>query len=162
MRSTFEDSIREGWEEDVFTNKMIELYNDFITKDYNEIAFFKGLRSYVESSDLFKAQKGTSGHARAALYHNQLVEKLGLESKYKLLKSGQIKVCYIKPNNVFGIKVIGFEENIPEEFREYFSIDYNKMFEMLFIKPLEDFCACNRWATFSTDKALNEVDIMKL
>jgi DNA polymerase elongation subunit (family B) len=162
MRETFETSIKERWDESIFTTKMMELYNDFTTKDFNEIAIIKGLKSYVESSTEFQAPKGTSGHARAALYHNQLIEKMGLENKYKLIKEGQIKVCYIKPNNMFGIKAIAFDEEIPIEFREYFTIDYNKMFEILFINPLEDFCTCNGWAHFTAQKAMNEVDVMSL
>ncbi len=59
---------------------------------WKDISLFKGLNSYVDSPNFLKADKGTSGHARAALYHNQLIDKLQLKSKYDYLKSGQIRV----------------------------------------------------------------------
>ena len=60
-------------------------------------------------------------------------------------RATRTRTCIIRKPNDWNIGVIGFKDEIPVEFKEYFIVDYRKMFEKLFLHPLEDFCECNGW-----------------
>ena len=82
-------------------------------------------------------------NAKAAIYHNYLIDELKLGKKYQKIKSGdKMKYAYLKENPKRW-NVIGFLDDIPEEFNMKGYVDIQTHYEKIFYKPVEDvFKAC--------------------
>lgn len=145
MKNLYERSIKENWKESDFLRFIDDLYNEFQTRDINDISTYIKISSYKESNEFLEAKKGTTGHGKAALYYNHIIDHLKLNGKYDYITSENMRECYVLPYNDFKIDIIGFRDEIPEEFRSIFKVDYKKMFTHLFLKPLETLCDCNGW-----------------
>ena len=120
-------------------NVLRELYNKFEKMDLNDIVTIQRCNNINKHSSQFNYKetqkfgrltypKGTPGHVKAAMNFNIVLEKLGL-NKYEKVKSGDMaKIIYIHPKNKFAIDRIGFLDEWPKEFDEYFQIDYATTF----------------------------------
>ena len=88
-----------------------------------------------------KLQRRNGGiplHASASINFNYLIKKMGLEKTYPLINDGaKIYYLYLKPNK-YQFNAIAFTDHFPDEFREFLQIDYDKMYEKQFEKPLRD------------------------
>lgn len=145
MKEIIEATIKENWTEKDFHNRMDKLYDDFCKRPITDIAFNVKMNSYKESGEFLKPIKGSTGPGKAALFYNQLLDELNLKSKYDYIKSGNMRTCDILKHNKYGISIIGFGEEYPDEFTKLFEPDRMSMFTKLFLSPLEDFCNCNGW-----------------
>ena len=120
-------------------NVLRELYNKFEKMDLNDIVTIQRCNNINKHSSQFNYKetqkfgrltypKGTPGHVKAAMNFNIVLEKLGL-NKYEKVKSGDMaKIIYVHPKNKFAIDRIGFLDEWPKEFDEYFQIDYATTF----------------------------------
>ena len=131
----------------------------FFAKPISEISFQKGVSDIEKFLDpetnlpwegewLDKESGKTRNggcpiNAKAAIYHNAFIDELNLGKKYQKIKSGdKMKYAYLKENPKRWT-VIGFLDDIPEEFglKEY--VDIQTHYEKIFYKPVEDvFTAC--------------------
>lgn len=131
----------------------------FFAKPISEISFQKGVSDIEKFLDpetnlpwegewLDKESGKTRNggcpiNAKAAIYHNAFIDELNLGKKYQKIKSGdKMKYAYLKENPKHWT-VIGFLDDIPEEFglKEY--VDIQTHYEKIFYKPVEDvFTAC--------------------
>lgn len=147
IKNIYEKTIREDWNENNFIYYMNNLYDDFSKRGFEEISLFKKINCYKESDGEFlEVEKGTTGHGKAAQFYNQLIKKLKINDKYDYIKNDNMRLCYILKNNEYNIDVIGFKDSVPDEFKKIFIPDYKKMFDLLFLKALRDFCECNKWS----------------
>lgn len=119
---------------------------EFITLKVDQIASprkVSGLSKYG-SADIYK--KATPIQTRASLLYNNYIKSYKLENKYHMANDGdKIKFVYLKSPNPIRENVIAFPDTLPEEFglRKY--IDYEKQFEVTFIKPLESIITYLGW-----------------
>lgn len=118
--------------------KYRECYERFKELPIDEIAFrssIKDYEKYASQSDGFKIASHTPIHVKSAIYYNTLLETLKLKAKYQAIVSGtKIKYIYTGQNK-YGIKCIGFNDTIPEEFD--IKVDVEKMFESLVAPCIE-------------------------
>lgn len=150
IKNIYETSIKNKWNEKDFITYIDKLYDEFCSKPIEDISIYKKLSCYKEGSNEFlHADKGTTGHGKAALFFNQLIDKFKINNKYDYIKNDNMRLCYLDKNNEFNIDVIGFKDKFPDEFKDIFKPDYKKMFDLLFIKTLKDFCECNKWAEWN-------------
>ena len=137
-----------------------ELKDIFFHKSVADIAFPKGVTDvdkfinpdtklpwdgeWLDSGSGKTRNGGVPINAKAAIYHNYLVDKLGLEKKYQKIKSGdKMKYVYLT-ENPYKYSVIGFLDDMPEEFGLKKYVDYNTHYEKLFLSPVTDiFTACS-------------------
>jgi hypothetical protein len=114
-----------------------------------EIATNKGLKNYDKYASQckdFQTVKGMPNHVKSAYYYNILIDRLGLTLKYEKIKSGdKVKLFYLKKPNKYGIESIAFKYYYPEEFRQIFEPDYEKMFEKVIFSPVEKFFKTVNW-----------------
>lgn len=83
-------------------------------------------------------KKGTPINSRAAITHNSMVKRLGLENKYQLIRNGdKIKYVLLREPNPAGSHVLGFVNVFPKEFKCEAYVDYDRLFEKSFVKPIE-------------------------
>lgn len=132
------------------TNKALkEAYDIFKTLPEEDIASVMGLKGYEKYSPKCKDMnvgKGTPIHVKAAYLHNTLTSKLGIDNKYEVINSGdKVRYLYVQQPNKYKIDVIGFKYAYPEEFRDLFKIDYEKMFEKILYQSIERFYESVDW-----------------
>lgn len=118
---------------------IVEFLNDFKKLSVEQIAFprgMNGLKDYGSSTTIYK--KGTPIHVRGALLFNHLLKQHKLEKKYSPIRDGdKIKFIYLKTPNTIQENIIAFAGELPEEFNLHKYIDYDFMFEKVFLDQLE-------------------------
>ncbi len=132
---------------------LIEFIEEFREKfaelPIEDIAFPRGCNG-VEKYTLpnGKPDKGTPYHVRGAILHNWLIQKLGLENKYKLIGEGEkIKFIALREPNPVGDKVLSFIDDLPDEFGMNKHIDYDEQFQKSFLDPLGIILNAIGWTT---------------
>jgi DNA polymerase elongation subunit (family B) len=87
-------------------------------------------------------------HVYGSLVYNHFIKTNDLESKYELIHDkAKIKVAYIKKPNCLASHVISIPNNhLPEEIEKVIKLDYEKMFEKNFMKPIDRFLTVINWA----------------
>ena len=112
-------------------------------KEFNEmpvedIAFPRGVNGLKQYSGSPIYAKGTPIHVRGALLHNHHLKRLGLTKLYQNITEGErIKFVYLRMPNPFQEDVIAFTQELPKEFGLHKFIDYDKMFEKVFLDALQ-------------------------
>jgi len=124
-------------------NKANSLYKDVYDKfkqlPVDDIAIRGGLsdlEKYESKSNGFKIGTGTPNHVKGALWYNQLLKHLKLETKYERITSGgKVKKIYIAPNK-YNIDTLCYPVSFPPEFKD-FEVDYVEMFDTLIKPPVQ-------------------------
>ena len=139
VRNKLEDAFELILTEDEITIRKFvnDLKDNFFAQDINTISFPRSannLEQYADSATIYG--KGTPMQVRAALVFNHHLKRLGLENKYKPIKSGdKIKFVFLKPSP-FKENVIGYIDELPKEFNLERYIDYDVCFEKSFLDPV--------------------------
>lgn len=137
---------------------VLEIKKEFMTQDYSNIAFprgVNGLTTYSDSANIYK--QGCPMHVRASLLYNHTLKRLNLESKYPKINDGdKIKYVALKMPNYIHENVIGFPEKLPAEFNLNKFIDYETQFQKSFLKPLEGILEAVGWT--ATEKITLDFD----
>jgi hypothetical protein len=126
---------------------------EFFSLNPEQIAFPRSCQGIIEYADPVKIYKlSTPIHTRGALMHNYFVNKLKLSKKIDFIReSDKIKFILLKtPNPLQSTNVISFLDTIPQEFnvREY--IDYDTMFQKVFLDALKLIITPLGWKTEET------------
>lgn len=132
------------------TNNILkETYDVFKTLPVEDIAFVMGVKGYEKYATKckdFNIAKGTPVHVKAAYLHNFINKRLGVEKRYEEISSGdKIRFYYTLQPNKYGIDVIGFKYNRPDEYNDLFKVDYEKMFEKILYNSIERFYDNVKW-----------------
>lgn len=120
--------------------------NQFMNFGINDIAErgnIKSLTGWDSKNKGMITAKGTPQRAKFSIYHNELLQTLGLQNKYRKIENGsKIKTVYLKPNR-FDIDGIAYQDVFPEDFE--LQPDYERMFFKDIIKPLSPFYDALKW-----------------
>jgi DNA polymerase elongation subunit (family B) len=131
------------------TDTFMEAYEIFKGLDVESIYKNSSVNNYEKYSSQckeFDTVKGMPAHVKAAYFHDLLLDKLDISQKYQKFKSGEkVKSVYLKLPNKYGINMIGFKGKYPEEFKDIFEIDYEKMFDKLLYSSIEEFYNSVNW-----------------
>jgi DNA polymerase elongation subunit (family B) len=80
--------------------------------------------------------------------YNKFLDDSKLNSTYEYIKDGdKIKYCYLRVPNPIRENVIAFPEKLPKEFDLLGYVDYNMMFEKVFLEPLKPLTEIVGWDT---------------
>ena len=140
IRSTLKDSVKVILSSDqAAMQKFVQDFrNRFNAMTVEEIAFPRGVNGVRQYAGSPIYAKGTPIHVRGALLHNHHIKRLGLEKKYQLIGEGErIKFVYLKMPNPIQEDVIAFSGELPPELGLHRYIDYDKMFEKVFLDALQ-------------------------
>ena len=132
------------------TNKVInETYDIFKKLTEEDIALVSSIKSYEKFAgqcDEFTTAKGMPCHAKAAYFYNLLLDRFKLTNKYEKISSGdKVRYLYLRQPNKFNINAIGYKFYYPQEFKQQFEIDYEKMFENHIFSVVERFYEKVNW-----------------
>lgn len=140
LKRIYESTMTEEWSEAKYRKEVDHAYSEFIKLDWEDISYFKKYRTIKQTLSLTESEKGAGVHARAANFYNQLIERLGIAGKYSKIGVGdEFRYSYILPTNEYGMDCIAFKDSFPSEFRKLFKPDYEKMFDKIFTKSLENY-----------------------
>lgn len=118
-------------------NFVAEVRSRFFGLPVEKISFPRGT-SNIDKWVIGKTYKsGTPIHVRGAILYNNHTDSI---KKYDKIRNGdKIKFCYLKMPNPINENVISFPSGltIPDELGLIKYVDYDKMFETTFLKPLE-------------------------
>lgn len=128
-------------------NTLLIAIDEFRKKFYNakasEIARPTGV-SEINGKTL--QTKGNPIHVRASLGFNEMVKKHKLNGIYEYIKDGtKMKYVYLKVPNHLRQNVIGFTDDLPQEFDLHKYIDYETQFAKMFLDPLASFTSLIGW-----------------
>lgn len=113
-----------------------------------------GMKIYNKGNHIYI--KGTPIHVRGSLLFNHHNHRLGLSKKYPMISdSDKIKYVYVSKPNPFHEDVIAFVTELPPEFGLHKYIDYDKQFQKVFVKAVENIIGCMGWST-DTSSNLDE------
>jgi DNA polymerase elongation subunit (family B) len=133
--------------------KSLHTYVKEFRKTFNElpveeIAFPRGVNGMKQYAGSPIYTKGTPIHVRGALLYNHHCKRMGLAKKYQPIRDGdKIKFVYLKTPNPFQEDVIAFSQHMPKEFNLESYIDYDKMFEKVFLDALQIVIESLGWKT---------------
>ena len=159
FNKVLEDLIKEGVET---ARKTIKDFKDvFYSKSIEEIGMPKGVSNvtkfvnpktglpwdtedtWTDPEDGKQKKGGVPIHCKAAINHNYMVQKLGLEKKYQLIKEGdKIKFVHLS-DNPYKFSVMAFKEDFPVEFELNDYVNYDMHWDKIFYSKVNDiFTAC--------------------
>ena len=118
---------------------------DFMSKPVEEIALPRSVSDVLKYTENGRPIKGTPVQSKAAINHNYLVDKLGLEKSIQKIRDGEkLKFLYLNRNQ-YGFDVIGFRDKLPKEFELERFVNKESHFEKAFVKPLTDMMGACGW-----------------
>lgn len=132
------------------TNEMfIETYDKFKSLPIEDFAFVMGAKEYdkyADRCDGFSFVKGMPIHIKSSYIYNQLLDKYNLSDKYEAIGSGdKIRYYYVMQPNQYGIPTMAYKYYLPEEFRDTFKPDVEKMFDKIVYSIIERFYEAVNW-----------------
>lgn len=140
IREKLKDAVKQILVSD---EKSIHEFVDRYRQEFNklsveEIAFPRGVNGMNQYKGSPIYTKGTPIHVRGALLYNHHCKRLGIQNKFPVIRDGdKIKFVYVKKPNPFQEDVIAFLQTLPKEFKLENYIDYDKMFQKVFVDALE-------------------------
>lgn len=150
LKTIFEDTCIKDWKESDYRKYIDMVFNEFLKKSYEDISLYKSYSTEKACIGFMISEKGTGAHARAANIYNQLLDDLHIGHKYEKINLGdQLRYCYIHNTNPYGIDVIAFKEYFPEEFKTIFTINYDLMFEKIFLSSLKGYIGIMKFNEYS-------------
>lgn len=144
--------------------KCKDAYDKFKEMEVEKIAFPRGITDmdkWAINMKGFTCPKGTPIHVKAAIYHNMLLDYFKIDDRYEKIRSGErIKFYYVK-RNPFGVSVIGYKYDLPDEFKKAFKVDTEKMFDKIVSASVEILYAPVNWVYHNPNNqfAANLVDL---
>lgn len=107
------------------------------------------IQKYSSSTHLHA--KGAPWHVKGAINFNYLLNKFDLIEKYDLIKEGEkVKILALKTPNPMRMNVIAFTTVLPEELGLVNWIDYDSLFNKLYLSPLTELLEIRGWSNKKT------------
>lgn len=147
------------------TNELFDqMYKLFTSLPIEDIAFVMGIKDYDKyamKARNFSISKGTPIHVKSAIFYNELLLEFDLSSKYEPIKSGdKVRYFYVQQPNKYGCNSLAFKNSLPEEFKNLFLVDYEKMFEKIIYNVIERFYDSVGWKPYKPGNAY-ETDLFQ-
>lgn len=157
LKDIYESTMTTEWTESDYVKAVAEAYRKYLSLDWGDMAYYRKLRTPKGVVSLVESEKGAGAHARAANFYNGLLEELGLGGKYPKIAIGdEMRYSYVIPSNAYGQDVVAFKGVFPDEFRKAFRPDYNKMFEKIFTKSLQNYVEIMGYDTYNPTRSVED------
>jgi len=123
-----------------------EIFKNLPLEDYAFVMGVKGYEKYASQCDGFTICKGMPIHVKASYLYNNLLDKYDIKTKYEEISSGdKVRYFYVNQPNKFGVPVLAYKYYFPEEFKDHFAPDIERMFEKIVYQVIERFYDCVNW-----------------
>ncbi len=142
-----------------------DVYTLFKSLSIEQLAAVRGIseyEKYAAKCSNFQVCKGMPSHVKAAYFYNLLIDKMGVQRKYEKIGSGdKVRHFYVRQPNKYGVKIIGYKYDFPEDFRGVFEPDYELIFEKEVYAVIERFYEAVRW-TLKKPSEQTQTDLFEL
>jgi DNA polymerase elongation subunit (family B) len=139
-------TILTGTEADV-QQYVADFREEFNAMPVEAISFPRGVTNLKQYTGSPIYAKGTPIAVRAALLHNHYVKALGLTKQYQpILEKSKIKFIYLNPQNPIREDVIGYVDHLPKEFGLHEYVDYDKMFDKVYVDAVQGILDAIGWS----------------
>lgn len=146
-------------------NKLLhETYDIFKTLPAEDMAFVMGIKDlekYTGNCRGYTTGKGTPIHVKSAYFYNTLLKEFNIDTQYEEITSGdKVRYVYVEKPNKFNIETVGFKYTLPDEFKFYFKIDYDTMFDKILFASISRIYEAVGWVARKprSDIAVNLLD----
>jgi DNA polymerase elongation subunit (family B) len=141
------------------TNKVLEeAYEAFKKLGPQDVSFVMGINNYTQLAKKcsgLSIGKGVPIHVKSAYLYNHFLKEFKTGSKYEHIGSGdKVRYFYVQQPNKYKVEVIGYKNDIPKEFEEFFKVDYEKMFEKILFNSIERFYDNVNWNIYKPSEAV--------
>ena len=127
-------------------DSVYKIFKELPIEDITFVSGIKGYERYAGQCDGYKTAKGMPIHVKAAYFHNLLLKKFNIENKYEDISSGdKVRYFYIEQPNPYNLACLAYKYYYPEEFKNIFHADYDKMFEKILYNVIERFYDNVNW-----------------
>lgn len=89
--------------------------------------------------------KGTPNHVKGAIGFNNMLKSKGLDDVEPIYEGDKVKVVYIKESTRYSSNSIAFKDKLPNEFELKELVDYDIMWNKVFIEPIKQFYDVVGW-----------------
>lgn len=103
-----------------------------------------GIENYFDPNNMYI--KGTPKHVKASIWHNHLVNKLGIKGLSKIQSGDKIRFVDLKSPNPYGCETIAFQGKLPPEFKLDKYVNYEANYEKSFIGYLNNLIGVINWS----------------
>lgn len=146
LEDIYKGTLANYWTEKEFNDYIISAYEKFCSLPLESIAMWKGYNTEKSVTGFLTLAKGAGAHVKAAIYYNQLLKNLNIANKYdSIIVGDKIRFVYVVPNNKYKIDCIAYKDVYPEEFRELFVVDTDKMFDKVVLQPLKNYLTATKF-----------------
>lgn len=146
-------------------NVFLEAYDTFKKLPIEDIAFVMGVKDYDKYADRcnsYNTCKGMPIHTKAAYFHNLMLDKFDLSKDYEKITSGdKVRYFYVKQPNRYGLSIIGYKYYMPDQFKQMFEPDTEKMFEKIIFSIIDRFYEAVNWKIKQPGKQV-QTDLFEL
>lgn len=130
-----------------FKHYCAEFRKQFESLPLEDIARPSGVKSiseYLEPNGKWKL--GTPFHVKAAIVHNNTIDKLNLRQKYGIIEdNGNLKTLALRVPNPVHNDTIAFKTVLPPEFKLESYVDKETQFQKTFVSPIENVATTIGW-----------------
>lgn len=150
VRDTLKDVVKliiKTLDPNLVNSRIREIYNQFMNADPFAIAKNSSANNIQKFMDTDgNSIKHTPQHVKGAINYNNILDATGLGDVHeKIYEGDKVKVVYIKPQDHFKHDSISFKNSIPEELNISQHVDYERMWEAVFLKPIKQFYDILKW-----------------
>ena len=130
-------------------NRFNEVYDKFKSLPVEDYAFVMGVRDYdkyADKCDRFNTVKHMPIHVKASYIYNTLLKECGIDKEYESISSGdKVRYFYVKTPNKYGIQSLAYKYYLPDQLKNLFEPDVEKMFEKIVYNVVDRFYESVDW-----------------
>lgn len=159
LKNIFEETCIKNWKQSDYRKYIDYVFDEFLKKNYEDISIYRTYSTEKASTGYMISEKGAGAHAKSANIYNQLIDELKISNKYEKINLGdQLRYCYINDTNPYGINIIAFKDYVPDEFKKIFTINYDLMFDKIFLSSLKGYISIMKFNEYSpNNKAICDI-----
>jgi hypothetical protein len=101
---------------------------------------------YADKCDRFNTVKHMPIHVKASYIYNTLLKECGIDKEYESISSGdKVRYFYVKTPNKYGIQSLAYKYYLPDQLKNLFEPDVEKMFEKIVYNVVDRFYESVDW-----------------
>jgi len=162
LKHIYEHTCIDRWTFTEYRSYLNEIFDKFKQYPFETIALNQSYNTEKQVTGYLTSEKGTQAAVRGAHYYNHMLKEFNLEHQYDQIMLGDvIHYAYIYNNNPYNIDVIAYKNKLPDIFKDVFKINYELMFEKLFVDTLKGYVEAMNFSKYQPANQM-ETDIFTL
>jgi DNA polymerase elongation subunit (family B) len=134
-------------------DQISEIFKQFKTVPLEKIAKITNVNNIAEyTGPDGMPKKGTPNHVKGTIGYNNLLKTKGLEDYEPIYEGDKVKVVYIRENPWYSFNSVAFKDKLPDELGLKELVDYDIMWNKVFVDPIKQFYDIAGWEMPNLDQ----------